>query len=149
MFLPLLFGSLAVLLLTVLAWPVSALVRRHYGVQYALSGQDARAHRWIRIASLAVLVVVRRHARAVVVSMMSNLDLMTPEQDGLVIAMRVAGVDPVAARRRSSRCGTPGRCCAASRSQWAKLWAIVLAAAFLSLLFIGFACHVIGFTADY
>ena len=54
-FLTLLFGSLVVLLLTVLAWPVSALVRRHYGVRYPLSGQDARAHRWIRIASLAVL----------------------------------------------------------------------------------------------
>ena len=62
-FLPLLFGSLAVLLLTVLAWPVSALVRRHYGVRYALSGQDARAHRWIRIASLAVLRVDGRHDR--------------------------------------------------------------------------------------
>jgi hypothetical protein len=35
------------------------------------------------------------------------------------------------------------------RRKWAKLWSIVIAAAFLSLLFIGFACHVIGFSADY
>ena len=37
-FLPMLFGSLVVLLLTVLAWPVSALVRRHYGVRYRAVG---------------------------------------------------------------------------------------------------------------
>jgi hypothetical protein len=32
-FLTMLFGSLAALLLTVLAWPVSAMVRRHYGMR--------------------------------------------------------------------------------------------------------------------
>ena len=46
--------GLGALLLTVLAWPVSALVRRHYGVPYALQGRDARAHRLVRIAALAV-----------------------------------------------------------------------------------------------
>src|SRR5690606_29964650 len=43
--LPLTVCSLLALLLTVLAWPVSALVRRHYGARYALSGKDARMHR--------------------------------------------------------------------------------------------------------
>ena len=50
---PLAVASLLALLLTVLAWPISALVRRHYGVRYALGGKDARAHRWVRIAAVA------------------------------------------------------------------------------------------------
>ena len=82
-----LFGSLAVLLLTLLAWPVSAMVRRHYGTRYALTGQDARAHRWIRIASLAVLLSFGGMF-GLVVAMLSNFDLMTPAQDGMIIAIR-------------------------------------------------------------
>ena len=51
------------LLLTSLAWPVSALVRRHYGAPYRLAGQDAKAHRWVRIASTAVVAAVHRLGR--------------------------------------------------------------------------------------
>jgi CubicO group peptidase (beta-lactamase class C family) len=146
-FLPMLFGSLIVLLLTVLAWPVSAMVRRHYGVKYALAGQDARAHRWIRIASLAVLVSFGGML-AFVVSMLSNFDLMTPAQDGLIIAIRsvVSILLPLGA---IVALWNAWKVLTSNRRKWAKVWAIVLAAAFLSLLFIGFASHVIGFTADY
>src|SRR3546814_1035433 len=52
---PLLVTSMVVLLLTVLAWPISALVRRYYGTPYRLAGMDARAHRLVRIAALLVL----------------------------------------------------------------------------------------------
>jgi hypothetical protein len=38
-----------------LAWPVSALVRRHHGVPYRLEGDDARAQQWIRIAATAAV----------------------------------------------------------------------------------------------
>jgi CubicO group peptidase (beta-lactamase class C family) len=86
-FMTMLFGSLAALLLTVLAWPVSALVRRHYGVRYPLSGQDARAHRWIRLASLAVLVTMGGMI-AMIFVMMSDLAMMSPSKDGMVIAVR-------------------------------------------------------------
>src|SRR3546814_8784190 len=57
---PLLVASMVVLLLTVLAWPISALVRRYYGTPYRLAGMDARAHRLVRIAALLVLVEIGR-----------------------------------------------------------------------------------------
>src|SRR3546814_20764242 len=41
---PLLVASLAILLLTVLAWPISALVRRYPGTPYRLPRLDAHAH---------------------------------------------------------------------------------------------------------
>src|SRR3546814_20433265 len=55
---PLLVASLVILLLTVMAWPISALVRRYYGTPYRLAGMDARAHRLVRIAALLVLVAM-------------------------------------------------------------------------------------------
>jgi hypothetical protein len=49
--------SVMVLLLTALAWPIVALARRHCGVVDALSGIDARRHRWLGIAALTAPVV--------------------------------------------------------------------------------------------
>ena len=142
-----LFGSLVVLLLTVLAWPVSALVRRHYGVRYPLSGQDARAHRWIRLASLAVLVMMGGMI-AMIFAMMSDLAMMSPSKDGMVIAVRALTtiVLPIGAAIALWNAWTVLR---SKRSLWAKLWGIVLAAACVALLFIGIACHVVGFSANY
>ncbi|HEY0505690.1 MAG TPA: serine hydrolase domain-containing protein, partial [Lysobacter sp.] len=146
-FLTMLFGSLAALLLTVLAWPVSAMVRRHYGARYPLSGQDARAHRWIRIASLAVLLSIGTMI-GMVLTMMSDLALMSPSSDGLVIAVRALAtvVLPVGAAIALWNAWTVLR---STRSWWAKLWSLVLAASCLALLWIGFACHLVGFSANY
>jgi len=146
-FLPMLFGSLAVLLLTVLAWPVSALVRRHYGVRYPLAGQDARAHRWSRIASLAVLVSMGGMI-AMIFAMMSDLAMMSPKADAMVIAVRslTTLLLPIGAAIALWNAWTV---LGSKRSLWAKLWGIVLAASCLALLWIGVACHVLGFSANY
>ena len=146
-FLTMLVGSLAALLLTVLAWPVSALVRRHYGVRYPLAGQDARAHRWIRIASLAVLATMGGMV-AMIFVMMSDLAMMSPSKDGMVVAMRVLAtiVLPVGTAIALWNAWTVLR---SERSLWAKLWGLVLAAACAALLFIGIACHLVGFSANY
>ena len=146
-FLPMLFGSLAVLLLTVLAWPVSALVRRHYGVRYPLAGQDARAHRWSRIASLAVLVSMGGMI-AMIFAMMSDLAMMSPKADAMVIAVRslTTILLPIGAAIALWNAWTV---LGSKRSLWAKLWGIVLAVSCLALLWIGVACHVLGFSANY
>lgn len=146
-FLTMLFGSLAALLFTVLAWPVSAMVRRHYGARYPLAGQDARAHRWVRIASLAVLVSVGAMI-GMVFAMMSDLSMMSPASDAYVIALRLLCtiVLPLGALIALWNAWVVLR---SPRSWWAKLWSLVLAAACLSLLWIGFATHLIGFSANY
>ncbi len=86
--LPLLCASLFVLLMTVLAWPVSALVRRYYRTPYRLTGSDARAHRVIRIVALAMLVTLGA-ALGLVVGMLSNLSMTSTDSDGLVIGVRL------------------------------------------------------------
>ena len=117
------------------------------GDPYPLAGQDARAHRWIRIASLAVLVSMGGMI-AMIFTMMSDLAMMSPSKDGMVIAVRALTtlILPIGAAIALWNAWTVLR---SKRSWWAKLWGIVLAAATLALLFIGIACHLVGFSANY
>lgn len=145
--LPLAVGSLLALLLTVLAWPVSALVRRYYGARYALAGKDARAHRWVRIFALLVSALLLVFLW-LVVSMMSDLNMMTPKMDGTIVALRVLAlvVLPLGALVGLWNAKTV---LGSRRSLWAKLWSIVLAIAFLALLWIGWRYHLPGLHAFY
>ena len=55
---PLLLGMCGVFALMLLLWPVQALVRRHYGQAFALSGRDALLYRAVRIAALVDLAAL-------------------------------------------------------------------------------------------
>ncbi|HZW18659.1 MAG TPA: serine hydrolase [Luteimonas sp.] len=147
MAMPLLVASLAILLLTVLAWPVSALVRRYYGAQYRLAGNDARAHRLVRIAALLMLVAMGAML-GLVVSMLGDLALTSASMDGWIIALRLFAtvVLPLGALVALWNAWHALR---GQRRILAKLWAVLLALACLFLLWIGFADHVIGFGANY
>jgi len=145
--LPLLAASLTVLLLTVLAWPVSALVRRHYRASYALSGTDARAHRLVRLAALAVLLSVGG-TLAFVVAMLGDLEMTGPGSDKWINLLRLFAtiVLPVGAAIATWNAWQVLR----GRRRWlAKLWAVLLALSCLFLLWIGFAHHLIGYGAYY
>ena len=145
--LPLLAASLAVLLLTVLAWPVSALVRRHYGAPYRLSGSDARAHRLARLAALAVLLSIGG-TLGFVVAMLGDLEMTGAGSDKWINLLRLFAtvVLPVGAAISVWNAWKVLR----SRRRWlAKLWAVLLALSCLFLLWIGFANHLIGYGAYY
>jgi CubicO group peptidase (beta-lactamase class C family) len=49
--------SLAVLAITVVLWPIAALVRRHYGQAFKLIGRSATLHRWVRIIALVDVIL--------------------------------------------------------------------------------------------
>ena len=55
--LPLLIVSLVVLLLTVLLWPISALIRRHYGKSLTMSPAQKRSRLFVRLACIAFLLL--------------------------------------------------------------------------------------------
>lgn len=145
--LPLLCASLFVLLMTVLAWPVSALVRRYYRTPYRLAGTDARAHRVIRIVALAVLVAMGA-ALGLVVGMLSKLSMTSTDSDGLVIGVRLLAtlVLPIAALLALWNAWQVLR---STRGVMAKLWAVLLALACLFVLWIGVSHHLVGFGASY
>ena len=56
--LPLLYFSLAVLLITALLWPTRALVRRRYKAEFGLEKRELWAYRSTRIASVAILALL-------------------------------------------------------------------------------------------
>src|SRR3546814_13781301 len=109
---PLLVASLAILLLTVLAWPISPLVRRYYGTPYRLAGMDARAHRLVRLAALLLLVAIGA-TPALVLSMPSDLTLTSPATDGLTISLPPLGKcgHPPSAPAATSTARPVLRCC--------------------------------------
>jgi len=80
--------------------------------------------------------------------MMSDLDLMTPKQDSLVIALRVLALLalPIGALVALWNAGVVLR---SKRSWMAKVWSVVLALSCLIVLLVGYAYHVMGYTANY
>jgi CubicO group peptidase (beta-lactamase class C family) len=145
--LPALIGGLVLLLLTVLAWPVSALVRRHYGVPYRLAGQDAKAHRWIRLTATIVVVICITWGTTLTM-MMSDFRRLSPSLDGwlwilqllsVVVFFGAAGIGLWNAR---VVVGSP-------RRWYAKTWAVLLALSLLVLLWVALAFHLIAFDVNY
>lgn len=146
-FLPILAIGLGALLLTVLAWPISALVRRHYKVPYQLIGADAAWHKRIRIASLAVLAALGG-AVAMAIAMLSSLDMLSPANDIWVNTLRLLNlvVLPLAALVGLANAWHVLR----SGRRWpAKLWSVVLALSMLGLLWFGISQNILGYGANY
>lgn len=144
---PALVVGLLALLLTVLAWPLSWFVRRHYRASYALSGRDARAHRMIRLTALAVLVTFIA-AAGMAVAMLSSFELLTPRNDWIVHTLRLLSliVFPIGAAISLWNAWVV----LGSRRRWqAKLWAIVLALSCLAILWFSVAFHLVGWSANY
>lgn len=139
--------GLVVLLLTVLAWPVSAGVRRHYGVRYALSGDDARVHRWQRITALVVLLTMAANL-GLIVSMLSSLSMMSPSLDKYINLLRVLAtlLLPLGALVSAACAWSVLR---SRRRKWAKFWAVLLALSCLVMLWVGWVFNLIGYGANY
>jgi CubicO group peptidase (beta-lactamase class C family) len=135
------------LLLTVLAWPISALVRRYYGVPYRLEGQDAKAHRSIRIAAVTALALLT--AWAITVSkMISELDLLTASMDGWLWTLQLLSLfvftGAAAAGIWYAMVVVRG-----PRKWYTKVWGIVLAVSLVVMLWIALAFHLIAFDVNY
>ena len=145
--LPLWVSALVILALTALAWPVSWFVRRHYGVAYGLSGTDARAHRLVRIA--ATLVLITTLAVVVTVGLMaSSFKYAGPGMDGWISFVRMLSLVVFVVGAVVSL-GNTWVVLRGKRWRLAKLWAVLLALACLTMLYIGVVFHIVGYSANY
>jgi hypothetical protein len=145
--LPALVAGLLALLLTSLAWPVSALVRRHYGVPYRLSGEDAKAHRWIRLAATAAIAAWIAWG-VTVTMMMSDLSLLTSSLDGWLWILKLLSVIVFLG---AAAVGVWNAIVVvrSTRKWYAKVWAVVLAFGLLITLWVAFAFHLLSFSVNY
>jgi CubicO group peptidase (beta-lactamase class C family) len=140
--LPVLAASVSVLLLGSLAWPAGALARRRFKASYALSGLNAKAHRAVRIASLAAALVFLGWA-IVIIAMTTELDLIS-KMNGWIVLLRI--LSPIVFLG-SAAVGfwNAGIVLRSSRAWFVKLWAILLAASLLALLGSALTFHLISF----
>jgi hypothetical protein len=138
---------LIALTLTVLAWPVSAMVRRHYGVAYGLTDADARAHRMIRITSLVVLVMSLLWLFTIT-KMLSNFDWVAPGMDSWIIFLRLLSYI-VFILGAAIALWNAFVVLGSKRRWWAKLWSVLLALSCLTLLYVATVFHLVGYTANY
>ncbi len=144
---PLLYASLAAILLTVILWPVSAIVRRRFAAPLALDRRGLWAHRLVRIAGLATLVTLV--GWAVLVSMMTaSIDNLTGGLDPLIWTLEIASliifVGGLAIALWHLWVVWSGK-----RRWQAKLWSVVLALAALIVLWVGLVFHLISFGVNY
>lgn len=143
---PAIFVGLTALLLTTLAWPISALARRHYGVPYGLGGRDATAHRFIRIAATAVLVMFI--AWGVMVALIAGDQLASSIADVLlwIVQLLSALVFFAAAAIGvwNAMVVVQGE-----RKWYAKAWAVLLALTLLLVLWVALAYRLIAFDVNY
>jgi len=140
-------GGLIALLLTALAWPATALIRRHYRATYPLSGDDAKAHRWVRIAAVATLALVAAWGTTIV-SMMSDFTLLNGKLDGWLWILQI--VSPIVFLGALALGAWNAWVVLRSpRSWYAKAWAVVLLVGFLASVWVAFAYHFIAFGVNY
>jgi len=138
--------GLLALFLTAIAWPISALTRRHYRAQYALAGLDAKAHRFVRLASAAVVIVLAGWA-FLLVRIMGDFN-MAGRMDGLIRLLQVLaplvfiGGAVIGAWNAWVVMRSP-------RSWYARTWAVLLALSFVAVLWVSLAFHLISFGVNF
>jgi CubicO group peptidase (beta-lactamase class C family) len=140
-------ASVAVLVLTLILWPVAALVRRRYRAPFPYEGAEARYHRWTRLAALAVVVLLAGWGWQLK-RMLSDVAALTPKSEpmlwtlqllGLVVFFGAAGVALWNARLAW-----------AGKRRWTgKLWSAALALACVSLLYTAVVFKLIAFDVNF
>jgi CubicO group peptidase (beta-lactamase class C family) len=139
--------ALGALTLTVVFWPVAALVRRRYRKPLPYAGGEAKAYRWVRIGALLSLAAIAGWI-GTIQAMFSNLKLLTAGMDWLVLALHVLGTIAVFA----------GLALAiwhfavvwkAPKRPLGKLWAVVLVFATAIVAWVAIAYHLVGLSTNY
>ena len=88
---PLVYASLAVLILTVLLWPTRALVRRKFASKLPLEGRQLWTYRGSRIAALLMVLVLVGWA-LVVSAMFSDFDKLNGSFDPIIIILELLSI---------------------------------------------------------
>lgn len=139
--------SFGILLLTVVLWPVAAIVRRRYRGAFPLEGREATAFRAVRIGALASAGAIAAWV-GTVLGMMSDLKLMSSAFDPVLYALHILGTIGVVAGFLIAIWNVSvvwrGR-----RSWFAKLWSLAILAATAVLLWVAVAFHLVGLGVNY
>jgi CubicO group peptidase (beta-lactamase class C family) len=145
-FLPLLVVALVVVLASIVAWPATALLRRHYGLWPAHAGVPGRSYRFTRIAGVGVLAALAAWT-ALFSQLSGNLFAFSPALDPwialLKIATLVVNVGAVLLAAWDAKRGWDGR-------GWlSRAGSVLLVLALATLLWLAAVLRLAGFGTDY
>ncbi|MET0230024.1 MAG: serine hydrolase domain-containing protein [Rhodanobacteraceae bacterium] len=145
---PALYASLAALLLTVIVWPIAAIVRRSYRARLDLAPHELRAYRAAKFGALLILLALAGWMFTIV-SMFADLNKTTEAFDPVIRFCQIFGfvafiggfVLIVWNLLTVWRSGT---------RRWpAKIWSIALVLSALVVLWVALAFHLIGWGVHY
>lgn len=134
---PLLGLATGALLLTVLLWPVAAIVRRRYGRTLQLAQREGRAYRLTRFAAALGVLYILGWVIALAADFASKAGA-----EPWIRLIQLIGLFCVAGA--AVAIWNAWLTLRSKRSVWAKLWNLVLALALLYLVWFSFAFHLIS-----
>ena len=143
-----LFGiGVAALLLTVLVWPVAALVRRRYQAPLALAPSALRAYRWSRIAALGMLVALGLWL-LIFTLIIKDTNNLSSRLDPLIWFAQLFGV--VAFFGGLALMLWNLKAVWGGLRRWpAKVWSVVLVVSAAAVLWVALVCKLLSFGTHY
>jgi CubicO group peptidase (beta-lactamase class C family) len=145
---PMAVGSLLAIFLTAVAWPISALARRHYGVKLPLDARRTRSRRLVNLMAVLVLAAVAGWAWIVSVLFAPTGIFLLGDYVAQIYSVELltiigfAGGLVASIYNLSVTFRTP--------SHWfAKLWSVILFLSMSTLLWIGFICKLLDLNAKF
>ena len=140
---PALLASLGALLLTAIAWPVSVLARRRYGVKADLAPAALKSYRLTRgFSALAVAVMAGWLLFAT--KLLADFSSLSGELDWALITLQIT-TPVVFLGLMASAIWNIRHVWTSKRGGFAKFWSLVLLASAVVLLWIGVGFNLIGF----
>jgi len=143
---PLLVAAIAVILASFLAWPVTALLRRHYGLWPASSGPPGLSYRLSRIAAAGTLATLAGWT-AVFAQLDGNLFAFSPALDPWMVLLKVSTAifcgGGLAVAAWDARRGWSGRSLATRGGS------LMLVLAFAILVWLAVVLRLAGFGTNY
>ena len=150
--LPLLLFSVTALIVTALAWPITTVVRRHYGAVLAREGTAARAYRWIHITAVSQTVVIAAWL-TIIFGMMATFYItwlpyfISSSMMKWIFIAHVLSVVilPLATLVTLWNAWVIFTTRTGWRNAFSRLWSVVVAASSLTVLYVAVIFHFIGF----
>ena len=143
--LPAMLVAIVVLLVTVIGWPVAALVRRRYGAAFALVGQQALAYRLTRVAAIVGLVFLLGWA-LIIQSGLSDLAVFSRIGGRVALLHTLGFVCLIGAGVAIWNAWLVWK---GSAKWWSKAWSVALATSCVLVVWFGFAFNLIGVRLQY
>lgn len=145
--LPLIFGSVSILVLTLIEWPLEALARRRYGIGPArLSEREALARCLARCAALVNLTFLFGWM-LVVLSGMNDASRFGSALDPWIRVLHLLAV--LGLIGAGAACWYAWLAWRGRQRRWSKLWSIALAAACICIVWFAFSFKLVTISLEY